>query len=107
MTDPGILRAGWSRVKVHLPSALSAALMFAGLRQITTVLAYPVAGAAVGLANILLRNGFRDVMPLGNDYVGLPWQFHARLGAEGVFVLAVGLLIGLWLNARRVHRTLL
>ncbi len=99
MTNAILLRTGWTRAKEYVPAVLAAALMYAGIYQILEALQYPLSNYIVKLVNLLLRQAFRDVMPLP-ERGAIPWIFHAKMVATGVIVTVVGMFIGLWVHAR-------
>ena len=84
---------------------MAAGLMYEGLLQIIGELKYPIAGLVMKFANAIFLRAVRDRMPLPNEYSGVPWQYYARVVAEGVIVTAVGMFLGLWANARQQRRT--
>jgi len=100
MTKANLVRVGWARIKHQIPAVIAAALVYGGLHQTISTLRWTLAGAVLGLINFIIRTGFRDVFPLENPYSGVPWTFHVRVAAVGVMVMTVGLLVGVWVNAK-------
>ena len=100
MTETGLVRAGWVRVKEYLPAVMAAGLMYGGINQILSVLKYLLSGVALTGINEVIRLGFRDRVPLENDYWAVPWTYHVRPIAGAIIVLVVGMFLGLWANAR-------
>jgi hypothetical protein len=103
MTTPSLLRAGWTHLKEYAPPVMAAALMYGGIHQILSAFQYPLSNYAVKLINLILRQAFRDVMPLAG-FGAIPWLFYAKVVAEGVIIAVVGMFIGLWVQARSQHR---
>jgi hypothetical protein len=99
MTNASLFRRGWIHAKDYGPGVLAAALIFAGISQILGALQYPLNNYAVQFVNLMLRQAFRDVMPLA-ERGAIPWIFHAKIVAEGVIIAVVGMFIGLWVHAR-------
>jgi len=100
MTKPNLLRAGWTQVKEYAPAVMAAALMYGGIREIFEGILYVIANLTMKGLNAVFLRAFRDVLPLPNQFAGVPWQFHAKLAAEGVIVAVLGMFLGLWVNAR-------
>jgi len=100
MSKANLVRVGWARIKHQIPAVIAAALMYGGLNQMISTLRYPLTGAVLGLINFIIRTGFRNVFLLQNPYSGVPWTFHVRVAAVGVMVMTVGLLVGVWVNAK-------
>ena len=100
MTKPSLIRAGWVRAKEYGLAVVAAALMYGGVHQFISALSYPLSGLTLQLVNTLLMRAFRDRVPLPNYYPGVPWLFHLRVAAGGMFVLIVGSMVGLWINAK-------
>ncbi len=99
MTNASLLRNGWIRVKEYAPPVVAAALMYGGIHQILSALQYPLSNYAVKLINLILRQAFRDVMPLA-AFGDIPWLYLAKTVAVGVIIAVVGMLIGLWVQSR-------
>jgi hypothetical protein len=101
MSEPKLLSVGWARVKEYAPAVMAAAVMFGGLKEMISMVKYPVSGLVLGLINAIIRKAFRNQLPLSGDtFFYLPWQFEARRFAMGVIVLVVGMFLGLLANAR-------
>jgi hypothetical protein len=73
--------------------------MYGGIHQIISALKYLFTNGIVQLINVVIQRDFPDHFLLP-DYSGIPWSFHARIIAEGVFVIVVGIFFGLWAKAR-------
>ena len=105
MTRPSLLRAGWIHVKQNVLAVMAAAVMYVGLHQVFGGLRYPLADLTMQLVNVIFMKAVRDHLPLPNGYRGIPWQYHAKIVAEGVILAVVGMFIGLWANARNQRRS--
>jgi hypothetical protein len=103
MTNTSLLRNGWIQMKEYAPAVMAAALMYGGIHQILSAFQYPLSNYAVKLINLILRQTFREPMPLA-EFGAIPWLFHAKIIAEGVIIAVVGMFIGLWVNARSQHQ---
>jgi len=99
MNSPSLLQLAWIRVKEHAAPVIAAVLIYGGIFQVISVLRYPLANGVVQLANVIIRKGFPDHLLLA-EYGSIPWLFHAKFGALGAMLIAVGILVGLWVNAR-------
>ena len=104
MTMASLLRVAWTKGWEHALAVAAALVLYSGIDQILSAIGRPVAGLAISGINAIIRQGFRDAVPLPNYYTGVPWQYHARLAGVGVTVLIAGLLLGLWANARGKRR---
>ena len=100
MTRSSYLRTGWIHVKTYTPAVIAAALMYGGLHQIISVLKYLLTRVILQGINALIRQSFRDIMPLPNNYHGAPWQFDAKVAGIGIIVAGLGMFIGFWAQAR-------
>jgi hypothetical protein len=103
MTSARLLNQGWIRAKTHAPGVVAAALMYGGIHQILSAIQYPLSNYVVKLVNLILRQAFRNMMPL-TEFGTVPWLYHAKNASVGVIVTVVGMFIGLWVNGRRQHR---
>jgi hypothetical protein len=104
MTNPSLLHVGWTRTKKYLPAVITASVMYGGIDQILGVLKYLIAGVVLEGINAVIRQGFRDRIPLPDYFIEVPWQYHTKVAAEGVIVLVIGMFVGLWANARKSPR---
>jgi len=94
-----LLPIGWIQLKKQALATVAAALMFGGMRQILTVLDYRLSDYVTQFINLIIRQGFRDRMPLA-QYGKISWQFDAGNFAVGVIMAVVGTFVGLWVHAR-------
>ena len=90
-------------LKEYGGAAVAAALMYGGTYQIFSNLKDPIAIGIIRLINAIIRKAFRGVMPLP-DYSGMPWLTFTGFAAVGVIVAVVGLLVGVWVNAKSQSR---
>jgi len=91
--------AGWGHVKQFAGALIAAGLIYGGTHQIFAVLKEPIASGIIYVINSIIRKAFRNAMPLP-EHGGIPWLFHVKVAAVGVIVVMVGLLVGLWVNAK-------
>ncbi|MGP0019674.1 MAG: hypothetical protein ACLPHP_13965 [Candidatus Sulfotelmatobacter sp.] len=98
MTGRHLIRNGWTRVKEFAPAAMAAALMYGGIHQIFSVLKQ-----VLGIGIMRLINTATEMIFPGYylpRYGAIPWPMFARVAAVGVIIAAVGMFIGLWVQAR-------
>lgn len=103
MTNASLLRHGWIHVKDYAPAVVAAALMYGGIHQILSALRYPLTNYVVKLVNLILRQTFRDVMPI-EEFGDIPWNYPGKTAAVGVILAVLGMFIGLWVQARSQRR---
>lgn len=94
-----LIGLGWQSTKKYLLAACAILAMRAGLFLILSSAAYALAPLVVKFINFMIRRGFPDHLLL-NEYLGAPWRYHVTIVCEGVFVLVVGMFLGLWANVR-------
>jgi hypothetical protein len=104
MSETGLILTGWHRAKEYFVAVIAAAVMYGGTHQIVEVLKYVATGMTIEGINAVIHQGFRNRLPLPNGYVGIPWQYHVKVAATGVIVAAVGVLFGVWADARHHRR---
>ena len=105
MMRQNLLRIGWNEFERHWCPVLAAVVMYTGIQQILSEIRYPITGLILSGLNAVIRQGFRDSLPLTNYYAGVPWQYRAKIVAGDVIGLVLGMFIGLWANARNQRRT--
>ncbi len=99
MTRTSPSRVAMTYIKEYGPAIIAAALLYGGIHQVISVLTQPIAIGIMHLINAVSRRTFRDITLLP-EYGGIPWLFFTRVVASGVIVIVVGILVGLWANAR-------
>jgi len=95
-----MLRVVWAKFKDRGLSVLAAWLIFAGIHQTFSGITFPLSGWILKGLNALIRQSLRDQLPLRNNYLGIPWQYHAGIVAQGAIIAVVGMFFGLWVNRR-------
>jgi len=95
-----LIALGWQNAKKYLLAALTIVAMRAGLQRVLSVATYSLAELGLKFINFIIRRGFPDHLFLNEQIWGAPSQYHVRNAAEGLFVLAVGMFLGLWANLR-------
>jgi hypothetical protein len=98
MTTSTFLGYGWHNARKYLLAILAVAAMRAGLVRVLSDLAYPVTRLVFKSINFIIRRGFPDHLVL-NETFGPPWQYHAKMLAEGIVIFVVGMFFGLWANS--------
>ena len=83
---------------------LASLAMFAGIQQALSPVRLLLTGAILAGINAFILKGFRNVLPVTNYYLDPPWFHHVRVAAEGVIVLTVGTLLGLWAHIRNQRK---
>jgi len=91
---------GWQNARKYLLAALTIVAMWVGLQRVLSVATYSLAELGLKFINFIIRRGFPDHLLLNEQIFGAPWQYHLRNAALGVFVIVIGMFLGLWANLR-------
>jgi len=98
-----LIGLGWQSTKKYLLAAFAVFTMRVGLVRILSAGAYCLAPLVVKFINFIIRRGFPDHL-LVNEYPESPWWYQASVISEGLFVLVIGMLLGLWANVRATSK---
>lgn len=93
------LHTAMIHVRQRGAAAMAAALIYAGISEIISILKYRIVSVTLRLINEIIIRGFRDRLLLP-DYGGVPWWFDARNFAMAVILIVLGTLLGVWVNRR-------
>ncbi len=98
------MRTARKHLKDYAPAVIAAELMFGGARAFISTLKYPLADGLLRIINAIIRNGFPGQMLLQEYYGTPPWWYHVGIAAEGLIMMTLGILTGLWANFREQRR---
>lgn len=99
-----MFRPGWKPAKTYFLAICTAGLLRFGIGEISSAVAYPVAGVTVRFVNWLLRRSLPDHLLLNDSFLTIPWTYHLKTVAGGVIVVVLAMFLGLLANVRLERR---